>query len=80
MNKILKIVEPDKKDSYHGGLYHVYFEYSPEQPVAMYKDRLDLLKFEWLMVLAGITEEFIEKHRELVADHARMEGYRDGCY
>lgn len=69
---IKEIIEPKDR-----GVYVVLVkEY--DTPIYTYKDRVDLMKFEHLMQLAGITDEIIEKHRELVITHVQEEQARDG--
>ena len=68
--RIARIVEPTKDNrSYRGGLYHIYTDLTGDQPWAMFKTQLDLLKYENEMLQQGVSEEMIEKHRELVTDY-----------
>jgi len=62
---------------YHGGFYNIWFE-GLDEPVACYKSRVDLAKFEDEMLQEGISEEIIEKHKELVIAHVQDEQALDG--
>ena len=72
--RISRIEEPAKNDRhYRGGLYHIWTELTKDQPIAMFKARLDTVKFENEMLQQGVSEEMIEKHRELVSKYVREE-------
>lgn len=72
--RIARIEEPAKCDrNFRGGLYHIWTERTGDQPHAMFKAQLDLLKFENEMLQQGVSEKMIEKHRDLVMDHVQDE-------
>lgn len=63
--------------NWHGGFFNVWFE-GATIPLACCKAQLDLLKYENEMLQIGISEEVIEKHRDLVIDHVQDEQALDG--
>lgn len=76
IRRIRKIEDFGEK-KHHGGFFNVWFE-GDDVPLACYKAQVDLLKYENMMLDRGISEEKIERHRELVIAHVQDEQALDG--
>ncbi len=62
---------------WHGGAFNVWIE-GVDGVLFCYKAQLDLLKYENEMLQLDISDEVIEKHRDLVIAHVQDEQALDG--
>ena len=74
--KIIDIVMGEESNSIWD-LHAVWFEDMPEQVVSLHTDEVALVKFEDIMIRAGIEVGTIKRHRELVTKVCKEDESRD---